>query len=334
MSNKRSLILILDMLAGHWAEGSESPVTGLPYPNVKGYEKAGLLPNFGECIKNGIYANVWNMGNCNTPYGQKYLASGTYQTESAPGIDPYWSMVRGQDKETILQACKRTYPGGKVASFGSDAWMQTGWWKGAECTMGWGSYYSDFLTSQNAFHWMMSNPDWSMALLYLAQYDMTGNCPVYAEGAAYTEDKHHSLLQLDRLLWMVKTFLKEQGWWEDTWLFIGSDHGCHAGCNIAVQEGRERGVAEADLSNYCSNHQAPYDCHIWDFAKNRATDKRSDCCRRTTFIITGGALSREHYGRVIDKAEIIDFAPTVAEAMKIDFAADGKSILTSGPEKF
>jgi len=45
MSSKRSLILILDMLAGHWAEGSESPVTRLPYPNVKGYEKAGLQIN-------------------------------------------------------------------------------------------------------------------------------------------------------------------------------------------------------------------------------------------------------------------------------------------------
>lgn len=327
MNDKRSLILILDMLAGHWPEGSESPVTGLPYPNVQGYEKAGLLPNFGETMRNGIYAHAWNNGFCNTPHGQKYLASGTYETESVPGIDPYWKMLRGQEKETIMQACKRTYPGGKVASFGSDAWMQTGWWKGSECTMGWGSYYSDFLTSQYAFNWMMSNPDWNMVLLYLAQYDVTGQCPVYKENAAYMQDKHHSLLQLDKYLWMVNTFLKEQGWWDDTYLFIGSDHGCHVGCNVTVEEGRERGVAEADLPNYCSGHQPPYDCHVWDFEKNEATEMRSDCCRRTTFIVSGGALPSKYHGKVVDRAEIIDFPPTIADIMEIDLATDGKSIL-------
>lgn len=327
MSEKRSLILILDMLAGHWADGSSSPVTGLPYPNVQGYKKAGLLPNFGDCMRNGIYVNVWNMGTCNTPYGQKYLASGTYETDSVPGND-HWDMLRGQEKLTILQSCKQVYPAGKVAAFGSDAWMQTGWWKAHDCTMGWGSYYSDFLTSHYAFNWMIGNPDWKMVLLYLAQYDMTGNCPVYTEGAAYTKDKHHSLLQLDKYLWMVNTFLKEHGLWDDTYVFIGSDHGCHVGCNVAVEEGRERGVAEADLANYCSNHQAPYDCYIWDFEKNQATEKRSDCCRRTTFIVTGGALPKEKYGRVVDDAEIIDFAPTIADAMDIDFTADGKSILS------
>ena len=325
MSNsKRSLILILDMLAGHWVEGSESSITKLSYPNVKGYVKAGLIPGFEDSIQNGIYVNAWNMGTCNTPYGQRYLASGTYETGSATELDPYRSKF---DKETILQACKRTYPDGKTASFGSDGWMQTGWWKAADCTMGWGSYYSDFLTTQNAFNWMMGNPDWNTVLLYLAQYDLTGNCLVYKEGSAYMEDKHHSLLQLDRYLWMVKTFLKEQGWWDDTYLFIGSDHGCHVGCNVAVEDGRSRGIAEADLANYCSNHQPPYDCHIWDFEKNRATDKRSDCCRRTTFIVTGGALPEEQYGRVVERAEIIDFAPSIADVMGVEFKADGKSIL-------
>jgi len=325
--DKRVFILIFDMLAGHWEEGIIVPTTQLPPPNVLGYVKAGKLPNFQECIEQGVFVHAWNKGICDTSHGQKYLASGTYKTKSMPGNDPYWKMKEGMDKETILYACKRKYPNGKVASFGSDAWMQTGWWKAPDATYGWGSYFSDFLTMEYCFKWMLENPDWKMILLYLAQYDKTGNCPVFKENAAYTEDKHHSLLQLDKYLWMVKTFLKEKSMWEETYLFIGSDHGCHYGCNVAVEEGRKRGIDEESLPNYCSNHQEPHDCYVWDFEKKEVTNKRIDGCRRITFIVSGGALSNNLRGKVVKYGEIIDFAPTIAKLMEIDFLSDGKSVI-------
>ena len=329
MTKIRGLILILDMLAGHWAEDVVVPSTGLPPPNVIGYVKAGKLPNFRECIEKGIFVYSWNKGICNTPHGMKYLASGTYKIKARvkKGDRLYWEFVEGRGKETILSACKKKYPKDKVASFGSDSWMQTGWWKAPDCTMGWGSYFSDFLTAEYALNWMLNNPDWKMVLLYLAEYDKTGNCPVFKKDAGYTEDKHHSLLQLDKYLWMVKTFLEERGWWKETYLFIGSDHGCHYGCNVAVEEGIKRGIPQKELSNYCSNHQEPHNCYLWDFEKNKATDKRSDCSRRTTFIISGGALSTNFQGKTIKYGEIIDFSPTIAKLMGIDFPSDGKSVI-------
>ena len=324
---KRGLILILDMLAGHWDENVIVPITGLQPPNVIGYAKAGKLPVFAECIKKGIFVYAWNKGICNTAHGQKYLASGTYKTKSVPDNNPYHRMVEGLEKETILHACKKKYPKGKVASFGSDDWMQTGWWKAPDATFGWGSYFSDFLTTQYCFKWMIENPDWEMVLLYLAQYDMTGDCPVYKKGANYTEDKHHSLLYLDKMLWQIVHFLKENKWWEETYLFIGSDHGCHYGCNVAIEKGRAGGILEKELPNYCSNHQEPHDCFLWDFEKNRVAGRKIDGCRRVTFIISGGALSRTLQCKTIEYGEIIDFSPTITKLMDIDFQSDGKSVI-------
>ena len=324
---QRSFILIIDMLAGHWAEDVVVPATGLQPPNLKGYVQAGMLPACREIIEQGVFVHAWNHGFCNTPHGQKYLASGSYRAKGAPGIDPYWQLAEGLDQETILYACKRTYPDGKVARFGSDAWMQTGWWKARDCTMGWGSYYSDFLTMQHCFHWMQDNPDWKMVLLYLAQYDVTGNCPVYREGAAYMEDKHHSLLEVDRYVWDVRKFLQENRWWDDTALFMASDHGCHYGCDVTVAEGRKRGIPEEQLANYCSNHQAPFDCHVWDFERDQATDRRSDCCRRTAFVVGGGALPPAHRGTTVAQAEITDFPATIARVMGVDLRTEGSSVL-------
>ncbi len=325
---KRALIVVFDMLAGHWDESIIVPSTGLQPPNVMGYVKAGKLPAFKECMDNGVFVYSWNRGECNTRYAQKYLASGVYKgIKVEPGNTPYCKFTEGMDKDTILTACKNKFPEGKVGSFGSDAWMQSGWWKARDITCGWGSYFSDYLTSQYCFNWMMGNPDWKMALLYLAQYDMTGNCPVYKEGAAYTEDKHHSLLYLDKLLWMVTEFLKENGWWDETFLFIGSDHGCHYGCEIAVAEGRKKGVPEDELANYCSDHQPPYECRLWDFKTNSPSDTKINCPRRTTFIISGGALQESSRNTIIPSGEIIDFAPTIAKVMDIDFSAEGSSVI-------
>ncbi len=327
MPQKRALIVIFDMLAGHWEENITVPATGLQPPNVMGYVKTGRLPVFKEFMDEGVFIYSWNKGECNTPYGQKYLASGAYKNIKAEKFIDHWQLSEGLEKETILSAGKKRFPEGKVGSFGSDAWMQTGWWKARDATYGWGSKFSDFLTTQNCLNWMMNNPDWKMTLLYLAQYDKTGNCPVYKEDALYTQDKHHSILYLDKLLWMIKEFLKENAWWDDTYVFIGSDHGCHYGCDAAVAEGRERGVPEEDLINYCSNHQPPYDCRLWNFSKNSPAGKEIDCCRRTTFIISGGALPDDSRKKIIPYGEIIDFAPTIAHLMDISFSAEGKNLL-------
>ena len=327
---KRSLLLIMDMVSGHAQDGIRVPATGLCAPNVDGYVQAGLLPTFRELRDQGVFVRSWNRGTCNTPHGMRYLASGSYRAKASPKVDPYWGFDEIAPIPTILSACKKSHPAGKVAAFGSDAWMQTGWWKAQDCTMGWGSYYSDFITMQHAFSWMLANPEWKMVLLYLAQYDKTGNCPVFKDGAAYTQDKHHSIQMLDRYLWSVMHFLREKEWWRDTYLFVGSDHGCHVTCSVAVEEGRKRGIAEKDLANYCSNHQDPYDCYVWDFEKNRATARRADDCRRTLFMVGGGALPDRHRGTVVPEAEIIDFAPTVAHCLDIELATDGKPVLAGG----
>ncbi|MBU0715347.1 MAG: hypothetical protein KJ964_08330 [Verrucomicrobia bacterium] len=325
----RALLLIMDMVSGHAADREVSPVTGLCYPNADGYMKAGLLPTFQQSRERGVFVRAWNRQTCNTPHGMRYLASGSYRAKASPrlDLDPYWGFDEIAPIPTILSACKKACPEGKVAAFGSDAWMQTGWWKARDCTMGWGSYYSDYLTMQHAFSWMLANPDWKMLLLYLAQYDMTGNCPLKKEGAAYTEDKHHSLLMLDRYLWCVCHFLQEKTWWDETFLMIGSDHGCHVGCDVAVKEGRTRGIPEPELKNYCSNHEPPYDCVAWDFQRNRPTDIRADDCRRTLFMIGGGALPKVRHGQEIPEAEIIDFAPTTASLLGIPMETDGKPLL-------
>jgi len=323
---ERAFILIFDMLAGHWEEGITVPSTQLPPPNVMGYSKNGNLPAFGESIEHGIFAYAWNRGNCCTSYGQKYLASGTYDVQVEAAIPPYVRLTRGMEHETILGACKKKYPWGKVAAFGSDAWMQSGWWKASDATYGWGSYFSDLLTAQASFNWMMSNPDWKMVLLYLAQYDLTGNCPVYGEDAARWKDKHHSIVYIDKILWLIMDFLKENGWWDETFLFISSDHGCHYGCEVAVDEGRKRSIPENELANYCSNHQAPYECRQWDFGKNAASWKMINCTQRITFIVTGGVLDQALRNKIVPYAEIIDFAPTVAQFMNIQFSASGKPV--------
>lgn len=324
----RTLILIFDMLAGHWEENIIVPSTNLPPPNVIGYVKKGQLFTFQKIIEKGVFVYAWNNGICNTPYGQKYLASGTYRGIKTKSSDNgYWIMKEGIEIETILTACKKKYPYGKVASFGSDAWMQTGWWKAPDVTFGWSSYFSDFITTQTCFKWMMENPDWKMVLLYLAQYDKTGNCFVFKENALYTEDKHHSIIYLDKILWMIKEFLIENKWWNETLLFIGSDHGCHYGCNVAIEEGIQRGISKEEISNYCSNHQEPFDCYMWDFEKEKKTNKKVNCCRRITFIISGGGLPKNCRGKIVKYGEIIDFAPTIAKLMEIDFNSDGKCIL-------
>ncbi len=312
---KRVFWVVMDMLAGHWAEGVVVPQTGLCPPNVDGYINANMLPTFREIREEGIFANCWNMSECNTPNGNTYLAYGSYQPQ------------KSQD-DSILSACKKRYPQDRVLALASDVWTQTGWWKAPDCTLGFGSYFSDFVTMQYAFKWLLENSNWRMALLYLPQYDLTGNCPVYKENAKYGEDKHHSIQILDKLLWNVVTFLKEMTWWEETYLFITSDHGCHVGCDIAVKEGLERGVAPHDLSNYCSNHQAPHDCYLWDFAEGRATARRVDCSRRTLFMVGGGALAEDLRGTRIDRAEIIDCAPTAAKVLDIPFSRSGRSIIT------
>lgn len=197
--------------------------------------------------------------------------------------------------------------------------------------MGWGSYFSDLLALQQALAWMTHNPDWKMVVVYLAQYDMTGNCPVCKEGAAYREDKHHSLLEVDRYAWTLRRFLEENRWWdrwlEETFLFIGSDHGCHYGCTVSIEEGRKRGIPEGELSNYCSNHQLPHDCRAWDFGENAPSGAQLDCCRRITFIAAGGALPSRHRGRKLSSGEIIDFVPTLAGLMGIPFETEGKNLL-------
>lgn len=334
MADKRTFILIIDQLMGHCHERSPIlPGTGLQPPNVMSYAKAGMLPEFNECIKNGLFVYSWNNRKTHTPYAQKYLAQGSYRMKMKFGDDSIdrWELLEGHNRKTILSACKERYPQCKTASFGGSNFEKTGWWRACDCSMGFSSP-NDFLFTQYCFKWMLENHNWKMVLLLLPQYDITACCPVVRKGAysgnPLLKDKHSAILEIDKYLWMIRRFLKEKGWWDDSYLFIGSDHGLHIGCDDAVKSARETGVPEDQLWNHAGAHaSAPTECVLWDYERNRPTRIRNDCPRRHTFIISGGALPNKHRGKTIEKAEIIDFAPTIAKLMDIELPCDGKSVI-------
>ena len=121
-------------------------------------------------------------------------------------------------------------------------------------------------------------------------------------------------------------YLHEDRGWERTLMVIASDHGYHAGCNVAKENG-------AESANYCADHLAPFDCHVWNFEKGERTGTPSCGPRRTTGIVSGGALAPEFRGTIIPEAEITDIAPTVADALDVLFPCEGKSLLPADRRK-
>lgn len=321
------LYIIVDQLAGHWAKGVKVEEE-FPPANVAGYHDMGLVPSFSYLIKEGIWVKKpWNKGVCDTPHGMKYLATGTYKHKT------YWIgnyrgkgmfYPEGKDEEGFFEFAKKHYPEKiKVGVFTTDYWIAKGYFYTPQDMHALPASYDDELMWYNcALPWIRKNPDWNLLYLYLPIGDTISYCPSYQNHPALRHtSKHAYLLFLDKLLGEIIDFLQVKRFWEETYLIIASDHGYHLGCSVAHNLGIRQ-------NNWCCDHPSPYDCEVWDFEKDTSTGVYSAGPRRTTFILSGGALQKKCKGRIIGEAEIIDVIPTIAQIMGIDYKCEGRSILS------
>jgi arylsulfatase A-like enzyme len=125
---------------------------------------------------------------------------------------------------------------------------------------------------------------------------------------------------LDSLLGEVLEYLDVKRLWDEMYLVLAADHGYHLGCSTARKVG-------AKIKNWCADHPGPHDCEVWDFAQDRSTGVYSGCSRRVPFIVSGGALAAPLRGKALDRAEIIDVAPTIADILGVPYTCEGSSIL-------
>lgn len=321
----RVFYVVIDQLAGHWREGVEA-APGFPPVNVWGYHKIGRIPHFSRLIEEGMFAFTWNRRECMTACGVKYLATGCYNVGPVQTGDYYPRTEANPGPMGVLEAAKRHYPDQHMATFTTAYWINPGYFYVPDISHGMpGGFPDDRMWGEFARPYFKRRRDWRLAHVYITTMDMVSLCPSYTpeEPSDCRKTKDAYVRHLDQILKEMIELLSEDGGWERTLIVIASDHGYHAGCNVAKAKG-------AKSANFCADHPPPYDCHVWDFEKDRATDLRSDCARRTTCIVSGGALPRELRGTVVPEAEIIDVAPTVADALDVPFPCEGKSLLIPG----
>lgn len=177
------------------------------------------------------------------------------------------------------------------------------------------------LLHQHIIPWIRKNRDWAIIYMHWVDHDNT-ICPAYVENPSTPfDDKHHHLTDyVDKNVGDLVQFLKKEGFWEETYLILFSDHGYHLNCSAPEAQKRGR--------DFCSNHGFPHDCFVWDYDKGKATKVRSDGCRRISMTITGGALPSNLRGEQIEEAEIIDLPATIADIYGISYSSDGMSILS------
>lgn len=344
----RVLALMIDQLAGHWVNGVIIQATGFPPPNVEDYHQLGLIPNISDCIRNGLWVrHGWNRGICATPYVSQYIVYGTYSKKR---------------EEHIISAIKTKFPTTKTASFSNWDWdvydpehnigpenfdfnfskytllkeelkarfpelsaeeLERAYWneraKRKKLKIKGLSDYD--LLNQYAIPWMKENRDWKIIYMHWLDHDNT-ICPAFVENPKGPfDDKHHHLTNyVDKNVGELIKFLKSEGWWEKMYLILFSDHGYHLNCNAPESQKYGR--------DFCSNHQSPHDCFVWDYEKRKATTVHSNGCRRIFIILSGGALSVELRGRQVQEGEIIDVPATIADIYGIPYDGDGMSILS------
>jgi len=321
----RVFLLVIDQLAGHWVEGVKV-YENFPPANIAGYHQLGLIPNFSALIRDGLWIkSAWNRAECETPHGMKYLASGCYNRGN------YWiTNYKGRGNyyqeagdQSLFEVAKNFYKERiKVAVFTTDYWIAKGYfYVDQDMHALSGSYPDELMWRDFALPWLKRNPDWDLVHMYFPVNDAVSFCPSYSPRNPHPKSsKHAYLLYLDQLVGEIAEFLKYKQYWEETYLIIASDHGYHLGCSTAHQVG-------ATTINLCCDHPAPHDCVIWDFSKNERTSTYSGCSRRIAFIVSGGALNGGKRGKVIEEAEIIDVAPTIADILQLDYSCEGKSVL-------
>ena len=317
----RVILLVIDQLPGHWVEGMEV-ADGMPPVNVWGYHRKGLVPNFSHIIEDGIFAFAWNRGECNTPYGMKYLATGRYD------VGPVWKSEAGQmyysgnEVMGLFEFAKHHDPARiKAATFTTDYWAAPGYFYTAADTYALpASFPDERMWREYAMPYLRRWRDRNLVYIYFPVMDTVSYCPSFLERWPYSKfSKHRYMLFLDSLLGEVVEFLQAEGFWDETYLIVASDHGYHAGCSTARKEG-------ATGPNWCCDHPGPHDCEVWDFENDRSTGEYSGCTRRVLFLVSGGALEPSLRGRVVEEAEIIDVAPTIADLMDLPYECEGKSI--------
>jgi len=328
---KKIFYLIIDQLAGHWAENVKVD-ENVPPANVADYHELGLVPNFSYLIKKGIWVKKpWNKGLCETPHGMKYLATGCYKKGN------YWIFnykgkggyyPEAEKEEGFFEYVKRYYQEKiEMAVFTSGCWIAKGYFY-LPC-----SSTMFVLPPTSALHldalmwrsftlpWLEQTPDWDMVHVYFPMNDKVSFCPSYMKDNPHPlSSKHAYLLYLDKLVGEIIEFLKVRKHWDKTYLIIASDHAYHLGCSTAYKVG-------ARTLNLCCDHPEPHDCVVWDFKKNEPTDMYSGCTRRTVFIVSGGAVEKRYRGRTVEEAEIIDVIPTIAEILGVKYECEGKSVI-------
>jgi len=329
---KRVIYLIIDQLAGHWEQSVRIEGTDLPPANVKGYHEKGLIPNFSYLIDNGLWVKrPWNRGQCQTPCGMKYLATGSYIEEKACYDGSYkrpW-YIESEKQIGLFEFVKRYY-GAKITAgvFSCSPWLSKGYFYVPEFVHSLLSGYADeVMLRQLVFPWLerLERPDvpltWNLVHIYFPVMDSISHCPSYQEGLSEPRSsKHAYMLFLDSLVGEITQFLKAKSLWEEVYIVIASDHGYHLGCSVAAKMG-------VKSSNWCCDHPEPWDCEVWDFEKRKSTGIPSNGPRRVTFILSGGALDEKYRGKTVEQAEIIDVIPTIAELLDVPYNCQGKSIL-------
>lgn len=321
---KRVLYLVIDQLAGHWAEGVKIEGTDLPPANVKGYHELGLIPNFSYLIENGLWVKrPWNKGQCDTTHGMKYLATGSYDDRGCYESGKPWYLEAG---EAFFEFAKKYYQEKiEIGVFSNSPWLAKGYFYTPVSMHGLISGYQDEVMLMDlAFPWMERVSNWNLVHIYFPVMDSVSNCPSYGEGSDPRSSKHSYILFLDKLVGEITGFLKDRGIWDETYFVVASDHGYHLGCSFAAGKG-------VRTNNWCCDHPAPWDCEVWDFENDRSTGAYSGGPRRITFILSGGALDERYRGKTLEEAEIIDVIPTIAELLDVPYKSQGRSIMRGVP---
>ena len=323
MDDLRVFYVVIDQLAGHWCDGVEV-APGIPPVNVWGYHQIGRIPHFSELINQGIFASTWNRQKCLTASGVKYLATGCYDVGPVQTGDYYPRTEDNPGPMGVMEAAKRHMPEKHMVTFTTAYWINPGYFYVPDISHGMpGGFLDDRMWGEFALPYLQKRRDWTLAHVYLTTMDQVSLCPSYTPEAPddCRKTKDAYMLHLDDILKEMIDYLHEDDGWDRTLVIIASDHGYHAGCDVAKEKG-------AESANYCTDHPPPYDCRVWDFEADKPTDIPSCGPRRTTGIVSGGALAQEFRGTIIDEAQIIDVAPTVADALGVPFPCEGESLLS------
>ena len=308
---RRLFYIVIDQLAGHWADGIF--VSGdLPPANVRGYHELGLTPNISRLIEGGLWVErPWNRGGCDTRHGMKYLSTGTYDMSASVGFFEY---VKEKYKENV-----------RVAVFTTTPWAMRGYFYVPDYVVSlppcYGPYYDDWMVwALFVRPYLEREENWDMIHFYMPINDIVSHCPSYQEHNPHPKSsKHAYLLHLDKLIGEIVRTLEALGHWSETVLVLASDHGYHLGCDVARRMG-------ARSANWCCDHGEPWDCVVWDFERDEPTGVYSGGPRRVTFIVSGGGLPERLKGVAVKEAEIIDVIPTVAKLLGVEFRAEGRSL--------